>query len=298
MRSKLVSVVDQISNFKWEIKYYLKFSLDKEFRSLMNSNKKFKNSNKSDRCFIVGNGPSLKKMNLGLLKEEIVFTVNNIMNDIDIYESLNSDYHVIIDPEYFKLSNDVPEDRVQIDLLKKINYKDKNPICITSYEGKETFLKNKIDEVLDLNYLYQHKNITDNYSSIIGMDKNFPSSQNVIQCAIFSAMYMGFKEIFLIGCDMTSVFVSFEYDEEGERAILSNRHAYEYSENELKSMLKSCEKYDNEFILDEYARNFKIFKKIRKYANKNNVSIVNAGVGGGLDVFPRVNFNNLFSGNF
>ncbi|MFH6963248.1 6-hydroxymethylpterin diphosphokinase MptE-like protein [Flavobacterium plurextorum] len=294
MRTKLLNAFDQISNFKWEIKYYFNFFLNNEFRVLMNSNKKFKKSNKSERCFIVGNGPSLKKMDLRILNKEVVFTVNNIMNDIDLYESLNSDYHVIIDPEYFKLNKDVSEDLAQIDLLKKINYNHKKPICITSYEGKDNFVKNGLNKVLDLNYLYQHKNITDNYSSIIGMNKNFPNSQNVIQCAIFSAMYMGYKEIFLIGCDMTSVFVSFEYSEEGERAILNNRHAYEYSDNELKSMLKSVVKYDNEFILDEYARNFRIFKNIKKYAEKNKVMIINAGVGGGLDVFSRVNFNTLF----
>ncbi len=32
----------------------------------------------SDRCFIIGNGPSLKETNLDLLKEEVTFGVNSV----------------------------------------------------------------------------------------------------------------------------------------------------------------------------------------------------------------------------
>jgi hypothetical protein len=93
---------------------------------------------------------------------------------------------------------------------------------------------------------------------------------------------------------MTSVFSAFEYSDEGDRKIAMDKHAYQYTDAEIALMLKGCKKYDNEFILDEYARNFRIFKKIRSYAGRNEINIYNAGIGGGLDVFERISFDSLF----
>jgi hypothetical protein len=260
----------------------------------MDSNKKFHNLHKSKRCFIIGNGPSIKGMNLELLKNEIVFSVNNIMNNKEVYNAIRSDYHILIDPLYAKLDISLQEDLDQIKLLEEINYLDKKPILITDYESFDSFDLYGLNKILNIHYLYQHNNILDSYHSVKRMSRNFPSSQNVIQCAMFSAIDMGFEKIFLIGCDMTSFLSAYEFNADGERMILENNHIYKYSESDLKMIIKDSNKYDNEFILDEYSRNFRIFKKINKYANKNNISIYNAGIGGGLDVFTRVNYESIF----
>ena len=43
---------------------------------IIEKNKIFKDMHKNCRCFIIGNGPSLKKHNLSFLKNEITFAVN------------------------------------------------------------------------------------------------------------------------------------------------------------------------------------------------------------------------------
>jgi hypothetical protein len=108
-------------------------------------------------------------------------------------------------------------------------------------------------------------------------------------------MDMGFEQIFLLGCDMTSFLSAYEFNENGKRVILQNNHVYNYSESDLELIIKDSNNYDNEFILDEYSRNFKIFKKINKYAKKNGIAILNAGIGGGLDVFSRIKYDSLFN---
>ena len=136
--------------------------------------------------------------------------------------------------------------------------------------------------------------MTDKYSSEISMSKNMPSPQNVIQAAIFSAIYMGFKKIYLIGVDMTSVFMTYEADDDGKTVILKDSHAYSFSEKEINTMLNRF-RYDNEFMMKDYAIVFSIYKKIKKYAEKNNIEVYNATKGGGLDVFDRVRYESLFS---
>jgi hypothetical protein len=126
------------------------------------------------------------------------------------------------------------------------------------------------------------------------MCRNMPASQNVIQTAISSAIYMGYRKIYLIGCDMTSVFISYCAAENGDKMISGDMHAYKYSNSELKSMTKESAKHDNEFMLYEYAKTFTIFKNIRRFAETRGIEIINATRGGGLDVFKRMNYDDIF----
>lgn len=290
-------MIDILSNLKWDLIFYFKFIFYAEFRKMMNSNKKFKNLHLNKRCFIIGNGPSLNELDLKKLKNEFTFSVNNIMQNKKIYETINTDYHVLIDPLYFSLNPDIHEDKATIDLLKSINYNDKKPFCFTSYKGNYAFERYGLKACLDLAYIYQHKKMSNSFSRKINLCRNIPSSQNVVQSAIFVAIYMGFKEIYLIGCDMTSIFLTYEANKNGEKEILKDYHAYNYSESEKKTMLRDFSNLDNEFMLYDYAYTFTIFKQIQKYALKQNIVIKNATVGGGLDVFHRINFETLFPKN-
>jgi len=292
MREVLNYYFDKCSNLKWEIKFYCNFIFNKNFRINLSVNKKLKNIHKGERCFIVGNGPSLKKLNLSKITNEITFTVNNIVNDRPIYETINTDYHILIDPLYYSLNDELPEDDSIINILKTINYKNKKPICFISYEGFFSFSKYGLNKLLDLAYIYQHRTLTHNFSGKIDLSKNIPSSQNVIQAAIFTAIYMGIKEVYLIGVDMTSVFLTFERNEFGEKEIIKEFHAYKYNENEMKKMLRDS--YDNEVILRDYLKTFTLFRYIKQYCLKNNIKIFNATKGGGLDVFKRIDFDSLF----
>jgi hypothetical protein len=295
MRSFIFNFLDQLSNIKWDTKYYINVIFKPEFRKAVHNNKSFKNLHTGQRCFIVGNGPSLNKLDLTKLKDEITFTVNNIMQDRVIYESLNPNYHVFIDPIYYNLNPDVALDKTRIELLKSINYQNNKPICLTSIEGYKAYQKYGLNNHLRLFYLYQHKTLTTGFSGEIDLSKNIPSSQNVIQAAIFAAIYMGFKEIYLIGCDMTSIFLTFESNAEGEKEITKEVHAYKYSESEKKSMQRDSKRHDNEFLLTEYAKTFLIYKRIKTHALKNNIQIINATPGGGLDVFSRTKYESLFT---
>ena len=49
---------------------------DKRIKKIIKHNKKFNNIHKGERCFILGNGPSLREVDLGLLENEFVFTCN------------------------------------------------------------------------------------------------------------------------------------------------------------------------------------------------------------------------------
>jgi hypothetical protein len=87
----------------------------------------------------------------------------------------------------------------------------------------------------------------------------------VIDLAIPWAMYMGCNPIYLIGCDCTST-----------------GHAYKE------------EVHPEENVVRETDRIIESYRAVRKVAEVNGFSIYNATKGGELEVFERVNFNELF----
>jgi Protein of unknown function DUF115 len=293
MKLRIIKLIDIISNLKWDFIFNCKILFQKDFRRTIKLNKKFKNIHYGKRCFIVGNGPSLNKLDLTRLYNEIVFTVNNIMSNENLYKTLNSDYHVLIDPTFLTLNPDLPEDRASIDLLKQINHENKKPVCIVRDDAKDIFNKIGIAKDLDLHYIFQHRNLTDKYASEMSMCKNMPTAQNVIQSAIYSAIYMGIKKIYLIGVDMTSFFNTYEADDSGGPKILKNSHAHDYSDEEIHTML-TRNKLDNEFMMYDAAKSFTIYKLIKKYCERKGIEISNATKGGGLDVYDRVPYESLF----
>jgi hypothetical protein len=292
MREQVIEILNLIGNAKWDAAFYRQWLTDGTFRSLLQKNRELKNKHQGQRCFIVGNGPSLNAMDLTHLRKEITFTVNNLMLNKEVYNTVYTDYHIIIDAIYYNLDADNADDAEVLHLLKSINYADKQPICITGIDGLASFHSNGLDSILNLYYIYHHRYFTKACGRDIDLSKNIPSSQNVIQAAILSAMFMGFKDIYLVGCDMTSIFFSFEANANGEHLPMQNHHAYE---KELKKGLKIFRQIcDNEFMLYDGARTFTIFKRIKRYAQKRNINIYNATVGGGLDVFERVRYETLF----
>ena len=88
--------------------------------------------------------------------------------------------------------------------------------------------------------------------------------------AIQLAAYMGFAEIYLLGVDFTYCGSS------------QKTYAHFYKEEKLISVGA-----DKHVLL--------AYKAAKKYADENNILIYNATRGGKLEVFQRVNFDDLFT---
>ena len=57
-------VVNLIDNCRRNALFRLQYTLNKETRNNLKKNKNLKNIHKGERCFIIGNGPSLKYYDL------------------------------------------------------------------------------------------------------------------------------------------------------------------------------------------------------------------------------------------
>ncbi len=252
-------------------------------------NAQFKDKYSGKRCFVIGNGPSLLEQDLTLLENEYVFTVNQITRNPD-YPKIKSNFHFYADPVFFKLNKDNDADMDVFAEMKKINTADNKPIVFFPQTGYAFSKEFELEKELNMHYyaigLTLHKGMIEN----IDFAKFVPGFHTVIQYAVYLAMYMGFKEIYLLGCDCTSIVTAINTRLNAEEGAL---YAYEVSDNERKRIDAKNKKISME---SESLSNFEVFQKYRylnDYAVKNGIRLINCTKGGVLDSLPRMRYEDV-----
>jgi hypothetical protein len=225
---------------------------------------KYKNIYLNDRCFIIGNGPSLRPEDLTKLKHEITFAFNRIYYIFD-----QTDWR----PTFYLSEDD-------------------KTILKSEEEISSLQIKNKFFPV---NIPWDYKiyfNNANYYLFKMGDEKSEPNfsedivkgiywGNTVVYSAIQMAVYMGIKEIYLLGVDHN---FSKMINDNGE--IVINNDAKDYFIDRY-----NIDKED--LYLPNVDISTRAFIAAKKYLDKHNVNIYNATRGGKLEVFERVEFDQL-----
>ncbi len=219
---------------------------------------KWKDSHKGERCFIVGNGPSLMMDDLELLKGEFCFGANQIFLAFgrtswrpNVYLTVNVDTFLAYRQE------------------------------INGLDCGIKFIDSKaLDygvEIRDALYL-KHGTFAENedfFSSDIG--RYYYNGGTVVYTALQTAVYMGFNRIYLIGVDN-----NFTFEKSRSGNIIKNNiqnHFYKSEDDKKTADL---------YATVDVGHLSESFEAAREYADKNGIRIYNATRGGKLEVFPRV----------
>ncbi|RLA76452.1 MAG: hypothetical protein DRG78_18975 [Epsilonproteobacteria bacterium] len=234
----------------------------------------FKDKYKNKRCFIVGNGPSLNKLDLDLLKDEFTFGVNSIF-----YMTERNGFR----PTFYM----VEDNHVIYDNLTDIN----------NYEVPYKFFPSQYKKVIkpssntfffNMNRGFYEEN-SPNYC-IPRFSKNcherMYAGQSVTIMNIQLAFYMGFTQVYLIGMDFDYKIT--EKDEVTGHNILSTK---DEDENHFDPRYFGAGKKWLDPKLENVLTSYQ-FSKIK--FERFNRKIYNATPGGKLNVFERVEFNSLF----
>ncbi|WP_084590934.1 FkbM family methyltransferase [Desulfonatronovibrio magnus] len=140
---------------------------------------KYENIHRGERCVIIGNGPSLNKMDLSFLKNEYTFGMNRIYLGFDKFD-FHPTYHICVNPAMLQQSGR--------EMLEKVK-------CPKFFHFEAIPTLKPDDDVI---YLNCRKTM-----SIFHTDPrhgtNFGST--VTHGALQLAYFMGFQEVILIGVD-------------------------------------------------------------------------------------------------
>lgn len=236
----------------------------------LNRNLIYKDVHKGKRCFIVGNGPSIKKVDLKKLRNEYTFVVNHFFQHKDT-KIMKPDYYCIIDREHFKdTSNSKKFFRA---LENKINKQTTFffPIQYSAYVKRNQLLKKHA-----IHYLMLNGNFSEKLNFNVQIEKSLPGLINVVLACILVASYMGFSEIYLLGVD---------HDWLKERTFGRGGRFYErhYFENDEK----------NSYEYASYCQS-ELFKSYRLLKEKlKNTKIINCTDNSYLDVFEFKKLNQV-----
>ncbi|MCX6031983.1 MAG: hypothetical protein NT169_22135 [Chloroflexi bacterium] len=243
---------------------------------LLSRNLELHNRHLGERCFILATGPSIKTQDLKLLKTETCIAVSNFL--------VHPDY-AVIRPQYYCLAPYHPpitEDSWQA-WMTEIAGKTLNATMFFGLADRERNEINGRFAGRQVHYLKFGGALDDLVRDGVDLSMAVPGPQSVTIMALLIAIYMGFKNIYLLGCDhdwILHVGTSTHFYNESQHAL--NRSGYsEWHKPELGS----------EF--DSLSNLWRQYKTIRVLATGLGISISNATGGGILDVFPRVRFENL-----
>lgn len=256
-------------------------------QELFARNIKFRNIYEGQRCFILATGPSINKQDLRPLKNEICFAVSMFFLHKGVRE-IDPLYHVHA-PNHAPHGFEVPQKA--FDGFNEF-YSDRTTIFLghTPYKySLFNFLEQnpqfKKDNIHYLNYYHSPALDESNYNNpdIWDITRALFSPRSVVYCAIQIAAYMGFRYIYLMGCDYNYLL---------HVARGSSMHFYEDGKGPDESKYwRSTE----EFYL-AYHRAWKQYRLMREYLEPKGCYIYNATAGGLLDVFPRVTLPEALAG--
>lgn len=216
---------------------------------------RMKNMHEGERCFVIGNGPSLRNDDLRRLAErgEYTFACNSLIKLFD---------EIPFRPTYYF----VQDNKIILD----------NKELINAYNG-EKFIKAHYASRYHLSCVTYYNMLFP--KSPIGFSTDIPSvvysGQTVTYSMIQFAAYMGFKEIYLIGvdCNYSAANDVITADSYFDKRLFNAGRAY---------------------AAPEVDTNIRAFARAKEVCDAAGVKILNASRGGKLSVFQRIDFDSLF----
>jgi hypothetical protein len=244
------------------------------------------NMEKRERCFILGMGPSTRKQNLDLLKNEQVFSCS-WCSLLAKYDFIAPTYYV--SPSFY---GDCLEEDSYIE--ESLRYLDKNivsRICFFDYFDKAAIDYFGLFKDKMIFYVMQGKpwKVRKN---IYALTKDTPKIQTATVMMLKIAMYMGFRKIYLLGT---------------EHDLIKRQYKHSYPRNCMKHPLPSrlekivqkasqdVEQWPMRHLLHAALNMYEEYHYLHVIAQANGIKIYNATLGGSLDEFERVKFESLFT---
>ncbi|MDD5923971.1 MAG: DUF115 domain-containing protein [Clostridia bacterium] len=230
---------------------------------------KLKDKHKGQKCFIIGNGPSLTVADLEVLQKNSIptFGVNRIFNIFS-----QTDWR----PTYYICEDILILKGIEEQINAMHNTEKFIPINLHWYEGVS---------IEDANYFYMDYNTIDKEHFNLSLDvpNKVRCRGTVTTSCIQLAIHMGFTEIYLIGVDNN---YSKMVDQYGN--VIEDKSVKDYFVDNYDDDIK-------EQVVHNLSATNKAFFNAAQLCNKmKTFKIYNATRGGKLEFFERVDFDTLF----
>ena len=252
------------------MKPYMDYKRKKAYDLYQESNdskylKTLHNIHNGKRCFIIGNGPSLKIEDLEKINNEYTFSANRIFKIFD-KTTWRPTYYLAVDPNF-----------IRSNCLELDNYDFGEMFLGTDMNFDMSVFQHKATRIFEYTKFKVNKwnDLTAHVSEDIS--KYFSVGYTVTFSSIQLAIYMGFKEIYLLGVD-------FSY------SVVRDANGKIHKDNSVKDYFFG-EKFSE--TVQSYNSTLHAYEIAKEYADSHNIKIYNATRGGKLEIFERVKFDEI-----
>ncbi len=217
------------------------------------------NRHSGERCFILGNGPSLKETDLSLLKNEFTFGLNRIYLAFP---------QMGFETSYYLCVNDLVVEQTSADIQAL-----SMPRFVTTRA---------------LRWLHPEENLFFLYATYTGakfardIRYRMWEGATVTYMALQTAFYLGFEQVILIGVDHNFVTQGKPNETVVSEGEDPNHFNPGYFGKGFRWQLPD---------LDTSEQAYRLARKTYQSAGRE---VLDATIGGKLDVFPKVNYASLF----
>jgi hypothetical protein len=215
---------------------------------------RFRNIHQGEKCFIIGNGPSLNQMDLSRLNEHICFGLNKIYL---LFErtGLSIDYHVAVNPLVIEQSHDE---------FTRLGC----PSFLSFSASRGLF-----DAFDDLYYLFSSSHNKFHADITGGIREGYTVTNVALQIAYF----MGFKEVYLIGVDHNFTVKGMP----NEKQLLTGPDLNHFDPDYFGGQ---------EWHLPDLYKSEQAYRMARTFYLQDKREIFDATVGGKLDIFKKISY--------
>lgn len=218
----------------------------------------FHNRHKGQRCFIVATGPSLTIEDVESLKGEVCFSMNSCIKMFD-KTSWRPDYYLIFDPAVYAA------------LYEDIRQADLNQIFYNSFSIPQLNREGIPVKVNSKDLTYEKSAYAKKKDRPIHFSENVESyiyeGHSTVYGAIELAAYMGFEEIYLIGCDC---------------------NYYTQQHSEVADYQYTVPQNTGDLMMRDYV-------VARREVEARGIKLYNATRGGKLEVLERIALENVLN---
>lgn len=269
------------------------------YGKILKKNSILKNSKKGKRCFIIGGGSSINGIPLEILKDEDTIVMNEF-DQHEKYKIIHPKNYCIFDTAYFTSPDDHYLTR---QFLKKSESIPKDTNFFLNIRAKEFIQKKNLFQGNKIYFIGMQGIMSDKFKFNIQIDKIVPWPKNSILMCLMISVYMGYGEIYLLGCEHNflsrniglskSLTYEHSYEDEREYIDISNPElAKKYTVAEELNMT-----YEEQVAhVRQLLKNYRLFYQKVKKINPE-IKIFNATPGSFLDVFPAVDFPSIHFSN-
>ena len=239
----------------------------------------------TNQLIILGNGPSLRtnlNNDLDLLRSADTLAVNFAANTPEFSE-IQPTYYLLADPHFFDKAGEDPNVGRLIENLNSITF----PMTLFVPAGAR-----KADSYFhNHNLTVKHFSFTavEGYTwfenAMMNSHRGMPRPRNVLIPSIMVGIWLGYKEIYLLGADH-SWLKTLSVNDRNE-VVSIKPHFYKEDSREQQRVNEVYVNRQLHEVLESMMIAFKSYHRIREYADRCGTQIFNSTPGSMIDAFER-----------